>query len=192
MPQIDMHLLLPTCRLPEGFTQLLNLTELYLNDTFLDYLPGSFGRYVQHYIFNTQVYGWGTQKYAYTISWQGVIETCTYHQQVEYHRNMHPSSVDRAYGNMHLPSVGKVAQKHAPIISRQDIIESWKHVPTISRQNIIETCTYHQQVEYHRNMHLPSVGRISQKHAPTISRQDIIETCTYHQQVGYHRNMHLL
>ena len=33
------------CRLPEGFTQLLNLTELYLNDTFLDYLPGSFGRW---------------------------------------------------------------------------------------------------------------------------------------------------
>lgn len=32
-------------RLPEGFTQLLNLTELYLNDTFLDYLPGSFGRW---------------------------------------------------------------------------------------------------------------------------------------------------
>ena len=31
-------------RLPEGFTQLLSLSELYLNDTFLDYLPGSFGR----------------------------------------------------------------------------------------------------------------------------------------------------
>ena len=35
-----------THRLPEGFTQLLNLTELYLNDTFLEYLPGSFGRQV--------------------------------------------------------------------------------------------------------------------------------------------------
>ena len=32
-------------RLPDGFTQLLNLTQLYLNDTFLDYLPGNFGRY---------------------------------------------------------------------------------------------------------------------------------------------------
>ncbi|CAG2208859.1 Erbin,Leucine-rich repeat-containing protein 7,Protein lap4,Protein scribble homolog,Protein lap1 [Mytilus edulis] len=31
-------------RLPEGFTQLLNLTQLFLNDTFLDYLPGNFGR----------------------------------------------------------------------------------------------------------------------------------------------------
>jgi hypothetical protein len=31
--------------LPDGFTQLLNLTQLYLNDTFLDYLPGNFGRY---------------------------------------------------------------------------------------------------------------------------------------------------
>ena len=38
-----------SCRLPEGFTQLQNLTHLYLNDTFLDYLPGSFGRWVfQH------------------------------------------------------------------------------------------------------------------------------------------------
>ncbi|KAL8581407.1 hypothetical protein ACOMHN_004292 [Nucella lapillus] len=34
-------------RLPEGFTQLQNLTHLYLNDTFLDYLPGSFGRLVK-------------------------------------------------------------------------------------------------------------------------------------------------
>ena len=33
-------------RLPEGFTQLHQLTELYLNDAFLDFLPGSFGRYV--------------------------------------------------------------------------------------------------------------------------------------------------
>ena len=33
-------------RLPEGFTQLHQLTELYLNDAFLDFLPGSFGRLV--------------------------------------------------------------------------------------------------------------------------------------------------
>lgn len=32
-------------RLPEGLTQLGNLTQLYLNDTFLDYLPGTFGRW---------------------------------------------------------------------------------------------------------------------------------------------------
>lgn len=32
------------CSLPEGFITLINLTELYLNDTFLEYLPGSFGR----------------------------------------------------------------------------------------------------------------------------------------------------
>jgi len=31
-------------RLPEGFITLINLNELYLNDTFLEYLPGSFGR----------------------------------------------------------------------------------------------------------------------------------------------------
>ena len=31
-------------RIPDGITQLLNLRELYLNDTFLDYLPGNFGR----------------------------------------------------------------------------------------------------------------------------------------------------
>ncbi|CAC5368119.1 Protein lap1,Leucine-rich repeat-containing protein 7,Protein lap4,Protein scribble homolog,Leucine-rich repeat-containing protein 1,Erbin [Mytilus coruscus] len=34
----------PLGKLPEGFTQLLNLTQLFLNDTFLDYLPGNFGR----------------------------------------------------------------------------------------------------------------------------------------------------
>nr|XP_006819738.1 PREDICTED: protein LAP2-like [Saccoglossus kowalevskii] len=33
--------------LPDGFTQLLNLTHLYLNDTFLDYLPANFGRLVK-------------------------------------------------------------------------------------------------------------------------------------------------
>lgn len=31
-------------RLPEGFTQLLSLTQLYLNDAFLEFLPASFGR----------------------------------------------------------------------------------------------------------------------------------------------------
>lgn len=31
-------------RLPDGFTQLINLQELYLNDTFLEYLPANFGR----------------------------------------------------------------------------------------------------------------------------------------------------
>lgn len=31
-------------RLPDGFTSLVNLSELYLNDTFLDFLPASFGR----------------------------------------------------------------------------------------------------------------------------------------------------
>ena len=33
-----------TGRLPDGFTQLINLNELYLNDTFLEYLPANFGR----------------------------------------------------------------------------------------------------------------------------------------------------
>lgn len=38
----------PVCvvRLPEGFTQLLSLTQLYLNDAFLEFLPASFGRSV--------------------------------------------------------------------------------------------------------------------------------------------------
>jgi len=31
-------------KLPEGFTQLLSLEELYLNDTCLDFLPANFGR----------------------------------------------------------------------------------------------------------------------------------------------------
>lgn len=31
-------------RLPEGFTQLMSLTQLYLNDAFLEFLPASFGR----------------------------------------------------------------------------------------------------------------------------------------------------
>lgn len=31
-------------RLPDGFTQLLNLTQLFLNDAFLEYLPANFGR----------------------------------------------------------------------------------------------------------------------------------------------------
>ncbi|TKC46824.1 hypothetical protein EI555_002922 [Monodon monoceros] len=31
-------------RLPDGFTQLLNLTQLYLNDAFLEFLPANFGR----------------------------------------------------------------------------------------------------------------------------------------------------
>lgn len=33
-----------TSRLPDGFTQLLNLTQLFLNDAFLEYLPANFGR----------------------------------------------------------------------------------------------------------------------------------------------------
>lgn len=33
-------------RLPEGFTQLLSLTQLYVNDAFLEFLPASFGRWV--------------------------------------------------------------------------------------------------------------------------------------------------
>lgn len=33
-----------SCRLPDGFTQLLNLTQLFLNDAFLEYLPANFGR----------------------------------------------------------------------------------------------------------------------------------------------------
>ncbi|KAF7253727.1 Leucine-rich repeat-containing protein 7 [Varanus komodoensis] len=38
-----------TCRqkLPDGFTQLLNLTQLYLNDAFLEFLPANFGRLVK-------------------------------------------------------------------------------------------------------------------------------------------------
>ena len=31
-------------RIPDGFTQLLNLTHVYLNDAFLDRLPSNFGR----------------------------------------------------------------------------------------------------------------------------------------------------
>lgn len=31
--------------MPLGFTHLINLQELYLNDTFLEYLPANFGRY---------------------------------------------------------------------------------------------------------------------------------------------------
>jgi hypothetical protein len=38
----------PIGRLPEGFMMLINLRELYLNDTFLEYLPGSFGRLDHH------------------------------------------------------------------------------------------------------------------------------------------------
>ena len=34
----------PIGRLPEGLMMLINLKELYLNDTFLEYLPGSFGK----------------------------------------------------------------------------------------------------------------------------------------------------
>ena len=34
----------PLGKLPDGFTQLLSLTQLYLNDTFLEYLPANFGR----------------------------------------------------------------------------------------------------------------------------------------------------
>uniref|UniRef100_A0A8D0FXB4 Leucine rich repeat containing 7 n=1 Tax=Strix occidentalis caurina TaxID=311401 RepID=A0A8D0FXB4_STROC len=33
--------------LPDGFTQLLNLTQLYLNDAFLEFLPANFGRLVK-------------------------------------------------------------------------------------------------------------------------------------------------
>ena len=35
---------LMTFRVPDGFTQLLNLTHVYLNDAFLDRLPSNFGR----------------------------------------------------------------------------------------------------------------------------------------------------
>ena len=37
----------PIGRLPEGLMMLINLKELYLNDTFLEYLPGSFGKYIK-------------------------------------------------------------------------------------------------------------------------------------------------
>ena len=33
-------------KLPDTLTQLINLQEIYLNDTFLDYLPANFGRYL--------------------------------------------------------------------------------------------------------------------------------------------------
>ena len=41
------------CRLPDGFTMLFNLTHVYLNDTFLDFLPANIGRYVLKYIFTS-------------------------------------------------------------------------------------------------------------------------------------------
>ena len=34
----------PLQKIPEGCTQLLSITELYLNDTFLEFLPANFGR----------------------------------------------------------------------------------------------------------------------------------------------------
>ncbi|KAL1772310.1 leucine-rich repeat-containing protein 7-like, partial [Sigmodon hispidus] len=37
----------PISKLPDGFTQLLNLTQLYLNDAFLEFLPANFGRLVK-------------------------------------------------------------------------------------------------------------------------------------------------
>ncbi|NXK87957.1 LRRC7 protein, partial [Formicarius rufipectus] len=37
----------PVSKLPDGFTQLLNLTQLYLNDAFLEFLPANFGRLVK-------------------------------------------------------------------------------------------------------------------------------------------------
>jgi len=43
-----MKALLCLHRLPEGFTQLLSLTQLYLNDAFLEFLPASFGRLETH------------------------------------------------------------------------------------------------------------------------------------------------
>jgi len=39
------------CRIPEGLTRLVGLVELYLNDTFLESLPNSFGRLVLHFLF---------------------------------------------------------------------------------------------------------------------------------------------
>ena len=37
--------IIDSSRLPDGFTMLLNLTNVYLNDTFLDFLPANIGRY---------------------------------------------------------------------------------------------------------------------------------------------------
>lgn len=48
----NMFLFLFMARLPDGFTQLLNLTQLCLNDCFLEYVPGNFGRWVL--LFRTQ------------------------------------------------------------------------------------------------------------------------------------------
>jgi Leucine-rich repeat (LRR) protein len=36
-------------RSPERFMMLINLRELYLNDTFLEYIPPSFGRLEHHF-----------------------------------------------------------------------------------------------------------------------------------------------
>uniref|UniRef100_A0AAX7UMM9 PDZ domain-containing protein n=1 Tax=Astatotilapia calliptera TaxID=8154 RepID=A0AAX7UMM9_ASTCA len=43
----------PISKLPEGFTQLLSLTQLYLNDAFLEFLPASFGRSVSSLVCHT-------------------------------------------------------------------------------------------------------------------------------------------
>uniref|UniRef100_A0AAX7VXD3 PDZ domain-containing protein n=1 Tax=Astatotilapia calliptera TaxID=8154 RepID=A0AAX7VXD3_ASTCA len=45
----------PISKLPEGFTQLLSLTQLYLNDAFLEFLPASFGRSVSSLVSCSQL-----------------------------------------------------------------------------------------------------------------------------------------
>ena len=42
----NRYIFLFSYRLPDGFTMLLSLTHVYLNDTFLDFLPANIGRYV--------------------------------------------------------------------------------------------------------------------------------------------------
>lgn len=54
---VHWPLLFLYCRLPEGLTQLGNLTQLYLNDTFLDYLPGTFGRWEPVYCCSSIIIG---------------------------------------------------------------------------------------------------------------------------------------
>ena len=48
-------------RLPDGFTMLLSLTHVYLNDTFLDFLPANIGRYVLFDFIVITILGWSVE-----------------------------------------------------------------------------------------------------------------------------------
>ena len=73
----NRYMFLFSYRLPDGFTMLLSLTHVYLNDTFLDFLPANIGRYVVLFDFIVNAIFWLISWTAGSISVNRWTASCT-------------------------------------------------------------------------------------------------------------------